>query len=201
MQPVIDFVGECPLPLDDYTYLLGVDPDRGGNWSFSPCFGLVQPRVTPALGRCGCVSATRGPTTLLGTRWCSGTRRSTSAQFQRVRCRSTPGYAPEVYLTPCQGYSDTCRARGAATPTSELVALRKPTNPADLDRPITLIQRPLDQAPLTQDNYPHARRNTRGRHHRHASTLVSGTTGRTSQAGQVVGSSRRGFGPFTCGWG
>ena len=28
VQPVIDFVGETPLPIDDYTYLLGVDPDR-----------------------------------------------------------------------------------------------------------------------------------------------------------------------------
>jgi hypothetical protein len=27
VQPVIDFVGERPLPLDDYTYLLDVDPD------------------------------------------------------------------------------------------------------------------------------------------------------------------------------
>lgn len=27
IQPVIDFVGERPLPRDDYTYLLGVDPD------------------------------------------------------------------------------------------------------------------------------------------------------------------------------
>jgi hypothetical protein len=29
VQPVIDFVGEIPLPIDDYTYLLGVDPGRG----------------------------------------------------------------------------------------------------------------------------------------------------------------------------
>ena len=29
VQPVIDFVGETPLPVDDYTYLLGVDEDRG----------------------------------------------------------------------------------------------------------------------------------------------------------------------------
>ena len=29
VQPVIDFVGETPLPIDDYTYVLGVDPDRG----------------------------------------------------------------------------------------------------------------------------------------------------------------------------
>lgn len=27
VQPVIDFVGESPLPIDDYTYVLGVDPD------------------------------------------------------------------------------------------------------------------------------------------------------------------------------
>jgi hypothetical protein len=29
VQPVIDFVGETPLPIDDYTYLLSVDSDRG----------------------------------------------------------------------------------------------------------------------------------------------------------------------------
>ena len=29
VQPVIDFVGETPLPIDDYTYVLGVDRDRG----------------------------------------------------------------------------------------------------------------------------------------------------------------------------
>ena len=29
VQPVIDFVGETALPIDDYTYLLGVDSDRG----------------------------------------------------------------------------------------------------------------------------------------------------------------------------
>jgi len=29
VQPVIDFVGETPLPIDDYTYLLGVDSDGG----------------------------------------------------------------------------------------------------------------------------------------------------------------------------
>ena len=29
VQPVIDFVGESPLPIDDYTYVLGVDPDEG----------------------------------------------------------------------------------------------------------------------------------------------------------------------------
>lgn len=27
VQPVIDFVGETPLPIDDYTYVLGVDTD------------------------------------------------------------------------------------------------------------------------------------------------------------------------------
>lgn len=26
VQPVIDFVGETPLPIDDYTYVLGIDP-------------------------------------------------------------------------------------------------------------------------------------------------------------------------------
>jgi hypothetical protein len=30
VQPVIDFVGEAPLPIDDYTYVVGVDPDREG---------------------------------------------------------------------------------------------------------------------------------------------------------------------------
>jgi hypothetical protein len=28
VQPVIDFVGESPLPIDDYTYLIGVDSER-----------------------------------------------------------------------------------------------------------------------------------------------------------------------------
>lgn len=27
VQPVVDFVGETPLPIDDYTYMLGVDTD------------------------------------------------------------------------------------------------------------------------------------------------------------------------------
>ncbi len=81
--------------------------------------------------------------------------------------------------------------------TPEFVALRKQSNPAELNRQITLLQKPADQAPLSQDNYPHARRNKRGARRRQASTLSSGATGRTSQAGRVVGSSRRGFGLFT----
>ena len=46
VQPVIDFVGEIPLPIDDYTYLLGVDPDGG------PAGAPHRASVSSRGGRC-----------------------------------------------------------------------------------------------------------------------------------------------------
>ncbi len=58
VQPVIDFVGETPLPIDDYTYVLGVDSDRGDQLELltvlragpavagTPDFGTVWVRVS-----------------------------------------------------------------------------------------------------------------------------------------------------------
>lgn len=41
VQPVIDFGGQTPLPIDDYTYVLGVDPDTGDHLELLD----VQPRA------------------------------------------------------------------------------------------------------------------------------------------------------------
>jgi hypothetical protein len=78
VQPVIDFVGEIPLPVGDYTYFLGVEPDKGSNWSSSPC--CASNGNSPVCSRSGTGRTERSTSALIvnptSSRppWCDSTR-------------------------------------------------------------------------------------------------------------------------------
>ena len=67
VQPVIDLVGETPRPIDDYTYLLGVDPDWGDQLELLTVFRSRPAAAgTPDSGAVWVRVSNQGPDDLAG---------------------------------------------------------------------------------------------------------------------------------------